>query len=192
MSKILQFKISLKGSRPLIWRRFQADDILKFYDLHLIIQTLMGWENIHLYQFVYKKYSYIGNPELLEDDETIDDKKIKLSDIFDKPKTSVSYEYDFGDDWQHKVQLEKILEKDPKQYYPVCIKGAFNCPPEDCGGIEGFYELLEIVQDRNNPDYEDSREWLGEYYDPEYFNLDLINESLQSYKDTDPGLIKIS
>lgn len=112
MSKIFQFKITLKGSEPKIWRRFQVEDNLMFYDLHLIIQTLMGWENSHLYHFAYGKNSYIGNPEFLESDETVDDKETKLSAIFDKPKTKVFYEYDFGDGWQHDVLLEKILEKE--------------------------------------------------------------------------------
>lgn len=188
MSKILQFKISLKGSKPIIWRRFQVEDNLKFYDLHLIIQIVMGWGNSHLYQFVFENNSYIGNPEFLEDDDTVDDKKIKLSAIFDKPKTKILYEYDFGDGWQHNVVLEKILEKDPEQQYPVCLKGFLNCPPEDAGGIYNFYELLEILKDRKNPDYEETKEWLGENFDKDHFNLKFVNEYLKNYKDIDLGI----
>ena len=188
MSKILQFKISLKGSKPLIWRRFQVEDNLMFYDLHLIIQTVMGWENSHLYHFVYGKNSYIGNPDFLESDDTVDDKETKISAIFDKPKTKVIYEYDFGDGWQHDVLLEKILEKDPKQHYPVCLKGELNCPPEDCGGIGGFYLMMETLKDKNNPDYEDTKEWIGENYNPDNFDLNLVNENLKDYKDMDLGL----
>ena len=188
MSKILQLKVSLKGSRPLICRRIQVESNLMFYDLHLIIQTVMGWSNSHLYHFVFARNTYIGNPELLESDDTVDDKKTRLSAIFDKPKAKVIYEYDFGDFWEHDVVLEKILEKDPKQFYPVCIKGAFNCPPEDSGGIDNFYELLEILKDRSNPDFEDTQEWLGANYDPYYFDLDIVNKCLKGYKDIDPGL----
>lgn len=188
MGKILQFKITLKGSKPLIWRRFQIEDNLMFYNLHLVIQTVMGWENSHLYHFIFAKKSYIGNPEMLEMDDIADDKETELSAIFDKPKTKVLYGYDFGDGWEHDLLLEKILEKDPNQHYPVCLKGELNCPPEDSGGIYNFYELMEILKDKKNPDFEDTKEWVGENYDPDYFDLNLVNENLKDYKDIDFGL----
>ena len=187
MNKILQFKISLKGSKPLIWRRFQVESNKTFYDLHLIIQIVMGWTNTHLYHFYINKNYYIGNADSDSDDldDMADDKNVRLSEIFAKPKSKAVYEYDFGDGWQHDVQLEKILDRDPGQNYPVCLKGELNCPPEDCGGIGGFYFLIEALKDKKNPEHKSMTEWLGGNYDPEYFDLDEINELLKNYKDYD-------
>ena len=179
MSKIFQFKVTLKDSKPKIWRRFQAEDDLMFFDLHYIIQAVMGWENDHLYQFIVEKNRYIGDPEMLESDDIMDDGKTKLSDIFNEPKTKIIYEYDFGDGWEHELVLEKILEKDPKQHYPVCLAGKLNCPPEDCGGIYGFNNMMQILKDEKHPNHEGIKEWIGENYNPDFFDLETVNEFLK-------------
>jgi hypothetical protein len=188
MSKILQFKITLKNSNPKIWRRFQIDNSLMFYDLHLVIQNVMGWTNTHLYQFVFGKNNYIGNPELLDSNDVADDSITELAVIFDKPKVKVIYEYDFGDGWEHEVVLEKIVEKLPKQQYPFCIAGEMNCPPDDCGGIPGFYYYLEVLKNKKHPEYKEIKEWMGGDYDPGFFDLETVNEFLRDYKDIDLGL----
>src|SRR5438105_4668932 len=103
MSNILQFKITLCNSNPKIWRQFRVDDSLTFHDFHLIIQTLMGWTNSHLHQFLYGKDNTIGDPELLERNDIANENKLKLSAIFDKPKMKMMYEYDFGDAWDHEL-----------------------------------------------------------------------------------------
>ena len=92
---------------------------------------------------------------------------------------SCFYDYDFGDSWRHKIVLEKILHFDKEQKYPVCIKGKRNCPPEDCGGIWGYYDLLEIIKNPKHPDYESMMDWLGDDFDPEYLDFEEINELLQ-------------
>lgn len=184
MSKILQFKITLKRSNPKIWRRFQIDDSLTFYDLHLVIQNVMGWTNSHLYQFIYERNSTIGDPELLDRDDVADAIDIKLSSIFDKPKMQIQYEYDFGDGWEHELVLEKILDMNSIHLFSVCIDGEFNCPPEDCGGLHGFYENLEILKNKKHPEYHDTKEWMGDY-NPLDFDLQSINENLRNYKDID-------
>ncbi|MBK8983479.1 MAG: plasmid pRiA4b ORF-3 family protein [Ignavibacteria bacterium] len=180
MSKILQFKITLKGSNPKIWRRFQTEDNLMFRDLHYLIQAIMGWENDHLYQFIFEEDRYIGDPEMHEGDDISDDKETELSEIFNAPKTIIIYEYDFGDGWEHELVLENILEKNPEQHYPVCLAGELNCPPEDCGGIYGFYDMLNILKDEKHPDHEEIKEWMGEDYDPDLFDIERVNKFLSS------------
>ena len=184
---ILQFKITLSGSDPKIWRRFQVGDSLSFYHLHLIIQNVMGWTNSHLYQFVYEKNNFIGNPEMLESDDIADDKETGLSPIFDKPKVKMIYEYDFGDGWMHELVLEKIVEKKDGQFYPVCLTGEMNCPPEDCGGIYGYYDKLKVLKSKKHPDYRDTVEWMGDY-DMKEFDLEAINQNLKDYRGIDMGL----
>lgn len=164
------------------------EDSLTFNDLHLVIQNVMGWTNTHLYQFVFERNSFIGNPELLDRTEVADDKETEMAAIFDKPKIKMIYEYDFGDGWEHELVLEKILEPDPKQFYPFCIEGEMNCPPEDCGGIYGFYDKLVALKDKKHPDHDDIIEWMGDGYDTEAFDLASINQNLKEYKDIDMGL----
>ncbi len=122
----------------------------------------------------------------MEDDDfwemsdNVDYKGIKVSDLLKKEKDKIVYEYDFGDGWQHDVILEKILPVDKKIKYPVCVKGKMNCPPEDCGGIWGYYELLEILANPKHPEYNGWFEWMGEEkFDPEYFDLEEVNGLLR-------------
>ncbi|MEI6122253.1 MAG: plasmid pRiA4b ORF-3 family protein [Bacteroidota bacterium] len=158
-----------------------------FRDLHLVIQNVMGWNNTHLYQFIFQKDSYIGNPELLESDDVADDSITELAVIFDEPKVKVIYEYDFGDSWEHEVVLEKIVEKIPGQQYPFCLAGEMNCPPDDCGGIPGYYYYMEVLKNKKHPEYKDIKEWMGGDFDPAFFDLETVNEFLKDYKDIDLG-----
>ena len=110
-----------------------------------------------------------------------DETKYKLSQLLKKEKDSLIYEYDFGDSWEHKILLEKILPDDGKTVLPVCIKGKRACPPEDCGGIWGYEELLGTISDPKHPDYEDMLEWLGGEFDPDEFDLEELNGDLAEY-----------
>lgn len=169
---VYQFKITLKGSKPPIWRRIQVPENYSFWDLHTAIQDAMGWEDCHLHEF-----SIIMSPSsipieigLPEDDECLESNKEKIKNYFLKEKDKADYWYDFGDDWHHTVLLEKILPKDPEQKYPVCLDGKMACPPEDSGGMWGYYYKLEILSDPKHPEYDDIIDWMGENFDPTYFD----------------------
>lgn len=185
MVKTLQFKITLPGTSPLVWRRFMVAGNIMFYDLHLTIQVVMGWENDHLYQFIYDKNNFIGNPELLEEmgDEVADDLDTEVSAVMDVPGTMIIYEYDFGDDWKHEVVLEKVLDIRPKHQLPYCLEGESNCPPEDCGGLPGFQNLLKIIKNKKHPEHGMVMEWLGKGYDPARFNQAAVNRRLKKIRD---------
>lgn len=178
MAKILQLKIKLIGIKPPIWRRFLIEDSVNFHQLHNIIQEVMGWENCHLYEF------FVGDMNILEPNEDYsgpieDSKRIKLKEVLSE-KQKFGYMYDFGDSWDHIITVEKILEKDKQQKYPVCIGGERACPPEDCGGNYGYEELLEIRKNKNHPEYEERIvEWLGDDFDPEQFDISLISKNLK-------------
>ncbi len=138
----------------------------------------MGWEDSHLHQFDTGQTFYAPP---YDDDmgvECEDESKYKLSQLLKKEKDKLVYEYDFGDSWRHKIELEKILPYDAKYQIPMCIKGKLACPPEDCGGVWGYADLLGTLEDPDNPDREELLEWLGEGFDPEYFNMDEINAEL--------------
>ena len=180
--KIYQVQITLKGSKPRIWRRLLVLPDTLLSDFHMIIQAAMGWTNSHLHQFVKDQNYYTVKMQddiYWNDYDNIDYKGIKISDLLKKETESMIYEYDFGDGWEHKIVLEKILPFDEEIKYPVCTAGKMNCPPEDCGGIWGYYNMLEVLQNPEDEEYEDYREWLGDDFDPEYFDKDQVNRLLQ-------------
>jgi hypothetical protein len=129
---ICQFKATLKGIRPPIWRRFQVPNDITLYKLHLVLPDVMGWFNSHLYQFVIHGTCY-GDPDL-DFEPGANARRVRLWQVLPQPKTRFLYEYDFGDGWQHEVVLEKVLPPVEGVRYPVCLEGARACPPEDCGG----------------------------------------------------------
>lgn len=181
-TKVLQLKITLADTKPTIWRRILLKDNCSFYELHMIIQCAMGWENYHLYEFNINNYR-IGEPDsdFDYDNKVIHSKEVKLNAILlESEKESFHYTYDFGDTWNHEITVEKILPSDKIQNHPVCTEGAMNCPPEDCGGIPGFTHFVNVMKDPENSQYEELMEWYGQAYDPEYLSLQDINHALKS------------
>ncbi len=182
IKKVYQVQVALKGFKPKIWRRLLIPSDLLLSDFHKIIQTSIGWTNSHLHQFIKNRTFYterMPNDDSWNEMNNVDYKKIKISDLLKKEKEKIVYEYDFGDSWEHDIILEKILPLDDKMNYPVCLKGKMNCPPEDCGGVWGYSEMLEILKQPDHEEYESYIEWLGGEFDPEYFDKDKVNELLR-------------
>lgn len=186
-NKTFQFKIQIQGiSKPPVWRRITVPCNYTFMDMHEVIQNAFGWGNYHLYSFSptgYGSYPIIQeiNTEtegfnIFETDDPIDADKTKLSEIFVKEGQKYTYIYDFGDDWIHKITLEKILAESSDK--PICLAGKGKCPPEDCGGIWGYEEMKESLKDKDHPEYEEYKEWLGleeeEEWDAKEFDLKSV------------------
>jgi hypothetical protein len=181
MIKAFQIKITLDNTKPAIWRRILVESDTTFFKLHHIIQIAMGWANYHLFEFKIAGYRIGKISEEFADmgygnDKLVDCEITKLSDLLSEEKENLKYEYDFGDSWKHTVTIEKIIETNYN--VPVCIKGKLNCPPEDCGGVYGFYHLLKIISTKKNKEYKEMIEWLGGHYDPNEFDLASINNEL--------------
>jgi hypothetical protein len=181
LKSIYQIKISLIGAKPPIWRTVLVPANLGLAAFHDVIQIAMGWTDSHLHQFIANKIFY-GIPDDEFGMEIEDENKYKISHLLKKEKDTITYEYDFGDGWEHKVLLEKILPFDSKTALPLCIKGKRACPPEDCGGIWGYEELLETISDPKHSDHKDMLEWLGGEFDPEAFDLEEINNNLAEFR----------
>lgn len=184
----IQIKIVLKHSKPPIWRRVLVDSSITFEELHYTIQISMGWGIYHLYEFKVDKYRIGVVNDEMEDfgygrSELIDSKEVTLGEVLEKDMKEISYEYDFGDGWVHNIEIEKILPLDSHTYYPVCLKGKMNCPPEDCGGIPGFYHLLSVLENKKHPEHQDMKDWLNGEYDPGEFDLDETNMFLREIKE---------
>ncbi len=181
---IYQLKVTLSGSKPPIWRRILVPDCIHLGELHDIIQITMGWQDCHLHQFISGRSFYgVPNDEFgagfgpTMKDET----QYQLSKCLKKEKDSLQYEYDFGDGWHHKIVLEKKLPDDDSMPLLSCVKGKRACPPEDCGGVGGYQNLLAVLQDPSDPEYEDWMEWVGDEFDPEFFDLQETNNILSEY-----------
>lgn len=177
---VLQFYIELKDTEPKIWRRILISSDSSFWDLHSAIQSVFEWKNCHLHQFEYqinKKIKKIGIPEeryLSYKMEIYPSWKKDLNSVFNKMGMIVDYLYDFGDSWLHVVKLEAILPKEKGQKYPVCTGGARKSPPENCGGVTGYEDLLMIINDENHSEYDITVQWIGGKWDPEEFDENNI------------------
>jgi tetratricopeptide (TPR) repeat protein len=162
---VYEMKVRIKGARPAIWRRFRVSGSITFYKLHRILQGVMGWSDYHLYEFRVGKL-LLGEPDPDYSPETKSASRVRLSEILIRETAQFIYIYDFGDYWEHEVTVERILSSDEELRHPVCIDGKRACPPEDCGGIWGYSDLLKIIRNPAHEEYEEMMEWLGGVFDP--------------------------
>lgn len=186
MSKVLQFKIKLDGIKPPIWRRIIIDDDCSFWDLHIAIQNAMGWNDSHLHEFIAKdpvsfeqtRITFdCGDMDVYADlCKTLSGSEVKVKNYLPTNK-KFCYIYDFGDNWEHTIIFEKILERSADKKYPICIDGARPCPPEDIGGVSGYENFLEIIGNKNHPEYQSMCEWYGEQFVAEHFELCAVKIS---------------
>lgn len=174
---IYEFKITLMGINPPIWRQIQVPENYTFWDLHVAIQDSMGWTDSHLHEFeivnpATSRQEAFGIPveSFDEDRDVLPGWEHKIASYFSMDNPVATYLYDFGDDWRHTVRLEKILAREKNRRYPVCIDGKRACPPEDCGGVWGYKEFLKAVTDPAHDEHEQTLEWVGGSFDPEYFD----------------------
>lgn len=179
---VYQFKVWLDDIKPMIWRRILVPENYSFWDLHVAIQDAMGWLDCHLHEFsllnpVTGQNERIGIPDeewnFNDAPKVMPGWELLICDYFSSANHLADYTYDFGDNWKHKICLEKILSCEPKVKYPQCTDGARACPPEDCGGIPGYERLLEIMENPDDEEYDEMVEWLDGVYNPEKFNAKI-------------------
>lgn len=179
---VFKLKITLRGIELPIWRRVLVRSDMSFRALSEVLQDAMGWLNCHLHVFeVEGRAIGFSDKEIDWDDpETAaeDGRKVRLDDVLVDRGTVFTYEYDFGDGWEHAIALEEILELDPRIAYPICIAGARACPPEDAGGVGGYEHLLEVLADPKHEEHDDVLTWVGGLYDPEGFDVNRVNAAL--------------
>jgi hypothetical protein len=178
-SQIYQLKITLKDSKPPIWRRIEVPGTITLAQLHQIIQAIMGWYDYHLHQFTVGQIRY-GVPDPDDFEEVRDERRVKLNQLLTEPKQKLIYEYDFGDSWEHVVLLEKALLPEQGVDYPRCTAGKRAGPPEDVGGVWGYDSFLEAIRDPQHPEHDQMLEWVGGEFDPEEFDLAALNEALHT------------
>ncbi len=173
---LYQFKVTLRGIRPPIWRRIIVSNHISFGQFHEVLQAAMGWRDSHLHVFRWESLEIgVSDPEwphpLLDESETL------ISALALKKGSRVEYLYDFGDDWKHDLTLEAIHSHQP-DFVPECVKGARACPPEDCGGPPAYPHLVAAITQPMHPDHKTLRDWMGRAWDPEHFNPSVANREL--------------
>ena len=176
-NQVYQFKITLKGIKPPVWRQIQVPETYTFWDLHVAIQDVMGWEDYHLHEFEMMnhftgKKVRIGLPHEDYDwsRETLPGWKQKIAEYFSMKTRLAIYTYDFGDNWEHIIKLEKIIPREVNTEYPVCMAGERACPPEDCGGPWGYEEFLRIIRNPKHKEHKEMLEWIGGEFNSEHFD----------------------
>jgi hypothetical protein len=178
-----QIKVSINEIEPCIWRRLVLPVHWNLEHLHLGIQAAFNWWNYHLYEFRIGGLRY-GDVELLTEDATNDDprvfdqREVRLLDF--EQGAVFSYHYDFGDGWRHTVAVEEFLTLSATPKHATCVAGERARPPEDVGGVSGYERFLEIIADRDDPEYAETIRWGGGYFDPEWFDLSIVDKDLRN------------
>ena len=174
-----QFKVSLVGLTPPIWRRLVISNQATLHKLHMAIQVMGGWWNYHLHLFEIAGTEY-GDPDPDGELHHLSSARYKLNALPLTPGLPFRYVYDFGDYWELKVLLEDVIALDQAPPHPVCLGGERAFPHEDCGGVDGYRELVKILRRPRHPEYRQMREWAGPHYDPDVFDLDFVNRQLRT------------
>lgn len=196
---LYRLRISLRGAKPAIWREFVVPGNISLVQLHVVIQAVMGWTNSHLHMFRKNgvEYTFRYQSDNFWDEWGYTDYSgIKLSELITDCGDSIVYLYDYGDNWMHTVELLEVIKEIPIRaeaggiapaagvdtpFFLKCLAGARRCPTEDSGGISGYHENMDIIKDPTHEEYENTLTWLGDGFDPEYFNLQEVNKVLASY-----------
>jgi Plasmid pRiA4b ORF-3-like protein len=157
---------------------------IRLADLHAVIQLVMGWENAHLHEFTTAKGHYSDPIFELEDTggpAVSDEAEVTLQEVAPRVRSKLAYLYDFGDSWEHAITVEaRQTEDDRYPGHAVCIEGERAAPPEDVGGIWGYYDsFLPAIQDPEHEEHEDLLEWIGGKFDPDAFDIKAINKALK-------------
>lgn len=172
-----ELKVELQGIEPPIWRVIRVSSRTSLLKFHSILQRAMGWNNSHQYLFEVDGERY-GEPSADWGFEVRDSLKMTLERIFSDGNTSFLYEYDLGDSWWHEITLLGKVDTEGEGK-PRCIAGARACPPEDCGGVMGYYHLLVALSAPDFEDHDTMGEWVGDKFDHDAFDVAAADRALK-------------
>ena len=181
VASIYQLKVTLVETKPPIWRRIVVPSDIRLGELHVVLQVVMGWSNYYPHQFVFGGVRYGLQDDFCVQGEVENENIYKLNQLLKSEHETMTYEYDFTDSWQHAVVLQTVLPDDEEQTIPRCIDGQRACPPERCGGVSGYQDILDALKDQQDPEYEKIVEVVGRAFNPEGFDVDEVNSELSGY-----------
>ena len=158
---VFRLRVTLHEVVPEVWRRVLVPGSVRLAKLHDVFQVAMGWTNSHLHSFTIDGQLYGMHFDDYPDEE-IDEKKMTVLAAVGGQQRFF-YEYDFGDSWEHEVVIEEVSRASQGLKH-VCLDGQNTCPPEDCGGVPGYAELLEVLADPDHQDHTQVLQWVA--FDP--------------------------
>jgi hypothetical protein len=188
-------KVTLMDTNPPIWRRVEVHSGFTLHELHYVIQAVFSWENSHLYHFLVTPDGKLTQTAMREavffsknppdpffDEENKDNPadQVMIGRIFTDQVKQIVYEYDFGDSWNHLVELEKRTKGGDQYAIPVCLAGENAAPVDDMGGIWGFYDAVAAIKDKSAEGHKDAVMVLGKKFDPAVFDLAQANKRLKA------------
>jgi len=177
---IAVLRIELENIEPVIWRRVAVRTSINLKALHSVIQAAMGWLDCHLWEFTAGELKFgMLLPNDPDWNERIENAvKTKLSALLNGGVREIGYVYDMGDNWQHRVFVEKLNTAETGALYPRFLGGERRCPPEDCGGMPGYYEFLSNIASKQNKKRKAALDWYGAPCDPDQIDEQQIIAAL--------------
>jgi hypothetical protein len=179
---IVRYRVLVKliGAEPALWRRLELASDLFLDEVHEAIQTAFGWTDSHLHQFGSGPDYYSPETEYylcpFEREDAgpgVPEEDVRLDEVLVDPGDKLFYLYDFGDSWDHVIELEGITPRDDSAPRASCLDGRRDGPPEDCGGLEG-YQLVSAAAD---PDHRDHAAAVAEFEQMYGVEFDAVNHS---------------
>jgi hypothetical protein len=177
--RIVRLTITLNDVLPTIWRRLEVPEDITFERLHVYVNAALGWLDYHLHEFQVGRRRITPDVDWLDEAPSEDEALVALSSVLSSGARRFLYRYDYGDDWEHTVDVEAVGPAEPGVFYPRCTAAERACPPEDCGGAPGYADLLRALADSADPERDALLEWLGEPFDPEAVDIDEIDRVLR-------------
>jgi hypothetical protein len=174
---IVQIKVKLLGvTKPPVWRRLQLRADTSLDHLHEMLVAAFGWQDYHMHCFSSGPEEFgVPDPEL----GFIDERHVTLGELIGGVGDRLRYAYDFGDDWQHEIVVEELLDPDPEIHYPVLVAAKGACPPEDCGGPWGYAELKDILTNPSHEQHQDMLDWLGLNHASEFHPAAVATDDIE-------------
>jgi hypothetical protein len=184
-SEFIEIKVTLNEVEPPVWRKFIISTDANLKELHMVIQKTMGWQNSHLHDFSINNGKQRFSPKDMSesfdnDDESEDSSEVTIADLMMMKIEDFQYNYDYGDGWEHSIEIGKEVLPQAGVKYPLCTEGSGACPPEDCGGPYGYLNLCKILSNPKDEEYKEMREWVGREFDPTKFSIEKANKELRS------------
>lgn len=181
MSTLL--RVELKGVKPLVWRWVAVPETITLGTLHVVLQIVMGWGGGHLHEFEVNHQRYgMKDADLDFGEPILDERRMRLSTLIKRGVRRFTYEYDFGDGWEHLIKIEDRMATTTAGLPIQCIGGANACPPDDIGGPYGYAEFLQVMADPDHEEHQRMREWIGGAFNPAAFDADAVNQVLATIK----------
>ncbi|HWA87265.1 MAG TPA: plasmid pRiA4b ORF-3 family protein [Opitutus sp.] len=176
--RVFTLRLSVTGALPPVWRRIAVRESMWLSRLHDTIQILFDWFDYQMHVFNLEDLRF-GNPLRRDDLSIEDDRDVTLADLDLEHRARFNYLYQFGEGWQVDVKIEKSGALQKTVHYPHCIAGERAGPPEDCGGLEAFHDMLACIKQPQTYLGREWLEWLGPGYDPAACDVEKINRALK-------------